>query len=121
MCICWSAEAEEAKDDLRSTLGEEPLNTLDQADEYLSLSGNDINFALAKLRMDLERRLREILGKRITTSAPQDMKGQFLSAETYLSSLREIPKYKTCKLHLIMFLRFVMRLSMDKPYLTGMA
>jgi len=89
------AEAEEAKDDLRSTLGEEPLNTLNQADEYLSLSGNDINYALAKLRMDLERRLREILGKRITTSAPQDMKGQFLSARSLFKQLaKEIPKYK---------------------------
>lgn len=88
-------EAQEAKDDLQSTLGEEPLNTLNQADEYLSSSGNDINFALARLRMDLERRLREILGRRITTSAPQDMKGQFLSARNLFKQLtKENPKYQ---------------------------
>jgi hypothetical protein len=91
------AEAQEAKEELKSTLGEEndQFNSTDQVEEYLTQSGNDINFALARLRMDLERKLREILGKRISTGDPLSMKGGFLSArQLFRQFVDRYPKYK---------------------------
>ncbi|MDD4275265.1 MAG: hypothetical protein PHG14_16260 [Desulfobacter postgatei] len=76
------AEAEEAKQDLNSTIpennGTSPIE--DEIESFLVQSGNDLNFALARLRMELERNLREILGKRTKTADPSSMKSKFLSA-----------------------------------------
>ncbi|WP_339074962.1 hypothetical protein [Teredinibacter turnerae] len=91
------AEAQEAKEELKSTLAEDDdqYDSDDQIELYMAQSGGDINFALARLRMDLERRLREILGKRTSTSDPNNMKGNFLSARQLFSMFIERhPRYK---------------------------
>lgn len=45
--------------------------------------------------MDLERKLREILGKRTVTSDPSNMKGGFLSArQLFREFVERYPKYK---------------------------
>ena len=92
-----TAEAQEAKEELKSTLGDEgdQFGATDQLEEYLTQSGNDINFALARLRMDLERKLREILGKRTSTADPMSMKGNFLSARhLFRQFVDRYPKYE---------------------------
>lgn len=49
-------QVQEAKEELKSTIHQEDNGSSieDELAEYISLSGNDINFALARLRMDLE-------------------------------------------------------------------
>lgn len=90
------AEAQEAKEELESTLREESDqgSLSDDVTSYLGQAGNDINFALARLRMDLERKLRDILGKRTTVSNPQAVKSGFLSARQLFKEFLEVyPKY----------------------------
>ena len=63
--------------------------------EYIDMSGSDPNYALARLRMDIERELRRILGKRLMTEDPSRMRGKFLSARTLFGKLVSAnPKYQ---------------------------
>lgn len=90
-------EAKEAKEELDLTLEteSEPSSIEDSVEKYLMLSDNDINLALARLRMDIERKLREILGKRVVTSDPTDMKSKFLSARQLFKEFTILyPNYK---------------------------
>lgn len=91
------AEAQEAKEELNSTLKENNGTTdaVSDVEEYLNQSGGDMNFALARLRMDIERNLRELLGKRTITSDPNSIKGGFLSARQLFHAFStEYPDYK---------------------------
>jgi hypothetical protein len=56
------------------------LNVEDKVAAYVESSGGDYNFALARIRMDLERTLRENLGKRTATPDPTQMRDRFVSA-----------------------------------------
>jgi hypothetical protein len=91
------AEADVAKEELNSTLKDksEPSSIEEEVESFLIQSGNDINFALARLRMEIERKLREILGKRTTTADPNNMKGKFLSARSLFNEFTNLyPKYE---------------------------
>lgn len=91
------AEAQEAKEELDSTVSNdnEPASVADEVESYLNQSGSDINFALARLRMDIERNLRELLGKRTITTDPTIMPGKFLSARQLFKEFTvQYPKYK---------------------------
>ena len=90
-------QVKEAKEELNSTLkeNESPETIEDELEAYLNLSGNDVNFALARLRMELERALREILGRRTQTADPSAMKSKYLSARQLFRELVEqYPDYR---------------------------
>ena len=50
--------------------------------EYMGAGDSDVHYALARLRMDLERELRRVLGKRLESNDPTRMRGRFLSARS---------------------------------------
>lgn len=90
-------QVQEAKDELKSTIHQEDNGTSieDELEEYISLSGNDVSFALARLRMDLEKSMRIILGKRTRTSDPTEMKSKYMSARQLFKELTiQYPNYK---------------------------
>lgn len=90
-------QVQEAKEELKSTIHQEngDTNIEDELQDYISLSGNDLNFALARLRMDLEKSMRIILGKRIHTSDPTEMKSKFMSARQLFKEITTLyPHYK---------------------------
>lgn len=90
-------QVQEAKEELKSAIhqDESDSNIEDELQEYISTAGNDINFALARLRMDLEKSMRVILGKRTQTSDPTEMKSKFLSARQLFKELTiQYPNYK---------------------------
>ena len=67
----------------------------EEVEHYLASEGYDINFALAKLRMDIERELRRVLEKRLTTQDPTNIKGKFLSARSLFREFtKQYPEYK---------------------------
>lgn len=68
------AEATQAKEALDETLKKESSRSEleDEIEHFLAQGGNDLNYALAKLRMQLERELRRVLGKRTETLSPSD-------------------------------------------------
>lgn len=55
-------------------------NEEDAVEAFISASGGDYNFALAKIRMELERALRDYLGKRTSTPEPTQMRDRLMSA-----------------------------------------
>ena len=59
----------------------------DVSEYFLSLGDADMHFALARLRMDLEKQMRRILGRRLLTSDPTKMKSKFLGARTLFRRL----------------------------------
>ena len=90
-------EIEEAKEELDSTIKEPtPQDQLEaEIDNFLASEGSDLNFALAKLRMDIEKELRRILSKRIDMKDPTKMKGNFLSVRSLFREFtNEFPEYK---------------------------
>lgn len=89
-------EVEQARDELDSTIEQkaEPAVIEGEIDYYLQAEGNDLNYALAKLRMDIERELRRILGKRLESEQPLNMRGKFLSARSLFREFsKKQPKY----------------------------
>ena len=63
--------------------------------EYSGAGDSDLHYVLARLRMDLERELRRILGKRMSVDEPARMRGKFLSARSLFRQLgRTIEKYR---------------------------
>ena len=90
-------EIQEVKEELNSTLKEPtPQESLDEEiEDYLASEGSDINFALAKLRMDIEKELRRILEKRLTTEEPIKIKIKFLSARSLFREFtKQYPEYQ---------------------------
>lgn len=91
------AEVAEVKDELNSTLNQQNTSSHveDEITTYINESSNDLNFALAKLRMELEKSLRELLDKRTTTDDPNAMRGKFLSARSLFKEFtNQYPKYR---------------------------
>jgi len=91
------AEADKAKEDLESTIEtpKESSTIEDEVYSFINQSGGDINFALARLRMELEKSLRDTLGKRTVTADPHAMKDKFMSARQLFRQFSvEYPKYK---------------------------
>jgi len=91
------AEADQAKEDLNSTIDKPSESSLIEESVYsfINESGGDFNFALARLRMEIERALREALGKRTVTADPNSMKGKFFSARQLFKQFSDTyPKYK---------------------------
>lgn len=89
-------EIEEAKEELDSTIKDPtPQNQLEaEIDDFLASEGSDLNFALAKLRMEIEKELRRILIKRLDTEDPTKMKGKFLSVRSLFNEFTKIfPQY----------------------------
>ncbi|EOC1853776.1 MULTISPECIES: hypothetical protein [Vibrio] len=90
-------QVQEAKEDLKSTIQSDDTEASleDELTEYIGTSGNDLNFALARLRMDLEKSMRTILGKRTLTADPTAMKSKFMSARQLFKELTvQYPQYK---------------------------
>lgn len=89
-------EARRAKEDLEAAI-ETPSETEtieDEVSAFVAQAGGDYNFALAKLRMELEQNLRNILGKRLNTPDPTKMVEKFLSASQLFRELTtRHPKY----------------------------
>ncbi|MGE4296124.1 MAG: hypothetical protein AB7E49_10520 [Campylobacterales bacterium] len=90
-------QVQEAKEELNSTLKDQksPEEMEDELEAYLNQSGNDPNFALARLRMELEKSLREILGKRTQTADPLSMKSKYMSArQLFREFVNQYPEYQ---------------------------
>ena len=89
--------AQAAREELSTAVGDRGATEQEREDirEYMKLSGSDPNYALARLRMDIERELRRILGKRRWTEDPSRMRGKFLSARSLFGALVSAePKYQ---------------------------
>jgi vacuolar-type H+-ATPase subunit I/STV1 len=89
-------EIEDAKEELDSAIKEptSPKQLEDEIAEYLASEGSDLNFALAKLRIDIERELRRILIKRLDTQDPTKMKSKFLSVRSLFHEFTKLyPQY----------------------------
>jgi uncharacterized protein YoxC len=89
-------EIEEAREELDSTIEEPtPQDELEaEIDEFLKSEGSDLNFALAKLRMNIEKELRRILIKKLDTKDPSKLKAGFLSPRSLFRELVEVmPQY----------------------------
>ena len=56
-----------------------------EIERFLESEVNDLNYALAKLRMQLEKELRRILGKRMETIYPVEENIKFLSIRSLFS------------------------------------
>ncbi|WNF47267.1 hypothetical protein RHP75_02180 [Pseudomonas sp. SG20056] len=82
-------EARQAKEDLEAAIEtpDEPGAIEDDVSAFIAQAGGDYNFALAKLRMELEQNLRNILGKRTITPDPTKMVEKFLSARQLFREL----------------------------------
>jgi len=90
-------EIQEAKEELNSTIRNPPApdKLEEEIEELLASEGSDLNFALAKLRMEIERELRRILQKRVEVAEPNKMKGRFLSARSLFREFISLyPEYK---------------------------
>ena len=90
-------EAEEAKEELDEAIKEPERSSEieDKIQQFLASTGGDINLALAKLRIDIERELRKILGKKTETEDATQMRGPFLSARSLFKEfIQKYPEYK---------------------------
>lgn len=90
-------EVSQAKKDLDVTLkvkgGQDQLEN--EIDRFLEAEDNDLNFALAKLRVQLEKELRRILRKRTKSLSPIDSNTKFLSARSlFVQFTHEFPNYQ---------------------------
>jgi hypothetical protein len=90
-------EESRARAELNTTLktktGQPQLQ--DEIDRFLASEGNDLNYALAKLRMELEFELRRILGKRTESNHPVEKDMKFLSVRSLFSQFtQKFPKYE---------------------------
>lgn len=91
------AEAAEAREDLDATLKHQPQKSeLDgQIEAFLEAEANDLSYALAKLRMQLERELRRVLGKRQDLAPTPDHEPRFLSARSLFTQFSRLyPQYE---------------------------
>jgi len=90
-------EAREAKEELNETISDPPASeTINKKVEaYIAAEGMDLTFALAKLRIDLEKELRSILGMRMETQDPLKMKRGFLPVGSlFRKFVAKYPKYE---------------------------
>jgi hypothetical protein len=87
------SEAKDARQELEETITRKlELDTIEEkVQDFLESEGQDFNFALARLRMEIERQLRKIMGKRLKTDDPVNMKGPYFSARSLFKQF--IQKY----------------------------
>ena len=91
------AEASQASDDLDATLKikRSKPELEEEIERFLEAESNDLSYALAKLRMQLERELRRLLGKRTDMSMTEPQDARFLSARSLFSQfVRRHPDYE---------------------------
>lgn len=91
------SEAAQAREDLDTTLkSKAPKSEIEEEiEQFLAAEGNDLNYALAMLRMRLERELRRILGKHTKVSLTSEQPTKFLSArQLFLQFIRQYPNYQ---------------------------
>ena len=94
-----SEELRAAKKDLSESLPDSPEPTQQEEDirQYVEAGDSDVNYALARLRMDLEREIREILDEPpIPSGDPLSRRGRatFLTARLLFRQLgSKIPRY----------------------------
>lgn len=91
------AEATQAREDLEATLKTHPKKSEleGQIERFLAEEANDLSYALAKLRMQLERELRRLLGKRTDTKVFPEEETRFLSARSLFNQfIRQYPDYE---------------------------
>ncbi|RYH58336.1 MAG: hypothetical protein EON54_11605 [Alcaligenaceae bacterium] len=94
-----AAEATQAKEDLDTTLRtkEGRGEIEDRVEKFLAAEGNDFNYALAALRMKLEKELRRILGKSedLLTGSNPHHNPRYLSARSlFLEFSKLYPAYE---------------------------
>lgn len=90
-------EAAQAKAALKTTLRSEAEspNLEEQIQRFIEAEDNDLNYALAKLRMQLEKELRRILEKRTEITDPIQANTRFLSTRSLFSEfIRTHPEYQ---------------------------
>jgi hypothetical protein len=90
------AEEVEAKQDLESALGPEKQNPEMDASvaRFVQSEDSDLNYGLAKLRMQLERELRRILSKRTESTDFLDQNTKYLSTRSLFSEFaQKHPRY----------------------------
>ena len=89
--------AQAAREEMSTAFGDDadPAGQDDDIREYTDLTASDPNYALARLRMDIERQLRRILNKRQSTEDPLRMHGKLLTARSLFRMLvSQKPKYQ---------------------------
>ena len=87
----------EARDELLAALTQSNKSTRAEREfqEYWDAVDSDVNYALARLRMDLEREIRRILSKHIEAGDLQKSQRKFLSARSLFQRLvSTIPRYQ---------------------------
>ena len=90
-------EVEEAQKELSEIISEpeEFSASENRIGEFIESADSDINYALAKLRIELEQELRRILGKRSESKDISKMKGKFLTARSlFRMFISKYPKYE---------------------------
>ena len=90
-------DARVAREEMSEVLPQaaEPAEPEPDMAEFLGTGDSDLHYVLAHLRMDLERELRRILGKRMSVDEPARMRGKFLSARTLFRQLgKTVDKYR---------------------------
>lgn len=89
------AEASQAKEALDTTLrsDEDGREVERLVDSFLEAEGNDINYALAALRMGLEKELRRILGRNDDILAGVNPKQRFRSARSLFVEFTNLHPY----------------------------
>ena len=90
-------DARVAREELSSVIAHspEPESQDRKFLEYLGAGDSDVHYALARLRMDLERELRRVLSKRLESGDPAKMRGKFLSARPLFRQLASaVPRYR---------------------------
>ena len=89
--------AQSASEEMSTAFGGAPEREQQEGDirKYMDLSGSDANYALARLRMDIERELRRILGEHVSEEYPSRMRGKFLTTRSMFRILVSMkPKYQ---------------------------
>lgn len=92
-----SEEGREARKNMSNVVSDSPESTGKEKKmlEYVRAGEFDVHYALARLRMDLERQLRRVLRKRLETADPLKMRGKFLTARSLFRQLTSVvPRYK---------------------------
>jgi hypothetical protein len=91
------AAVDQAKQELKEVLKTpaEDSGIDSKVEVFVASAGGDINYALAKLRMQLERELRRILGKRMVSGNPDVGNTKFLSARSLFNQFSDAyPEYE---------------------------
>ena len=91
------AAVEQAKQELKEVLKTpaEDSGVEGKVETFFASAGGDTNYALAKLRMQLERELRRILGKRTISANPDSDNTKFLSARSLFNQFSQaLPGYE---------------------------